>query len=44
VFALPTQFFVDPDGVIRAVVNGPLDETTATRFVTSILPSPSPTN
>ena len=29
VFALPTQFFIDPDGVIRAVVNGPLDRTSA---------------
>ena len=25
VFALPTQFFIDPDGVIRQIVNGPLD-------------------
>ncbi|MCI0582253.1 MAG: TlpA family protein disulfide reductase [Chloroflexi bacterium] len=38
VFALPTQFFIDPDGVIRAVVNGPLDLAGATRLVESILP------
>ena len=38
VFALPTQFFIDPNGVIRQVVNGPLDETTAGQIVESILP------
>jgi peroxiredoxin len=38
VFALPTQFFIDPDGVIRAVVNGPLDLEAASRFVEGILP------
>ena len=38
VFALPTQFFIDPDGVIRAVVNGPLDSETASTVVESILP------
>ena len=48
VYALPTQFFIDPDGVIRAVVNGPLDLAGASRLVESILPagarppSPSP--
>ena len=46
VYALPTQFFIDPNGVIRAVVNGPLDLGGATRLVESILPaavpSPSP--
>ena len=40
VFALPTQFFIDPAGVIRAVVNGPLNEASATKFVESILPIP----
>jgi thiol-disulfide isomerase/thioredoxin len=39
VFALPTQFFIDPDGVIRAVINGPLDLAGATALVESILPS-----
>jgi len=45
VFALPTQFFIDPDGVIRAVINGPLDLAGATALVESILPdgaSPGP--
>ncbi len=41
VFALPTQFFIDPDGIIRRVVNGPLDEATATQLVESILPKAS---
>jgi peroxiredoxin len=41
VFALPTQFFIDPNGVIRKVVNGPLDETSAEALVLAILP-PSP--
>lgn len=38
VFALPTQFFIDPGGVIRQVVNGPLDDATAARLIESILP------
>ena len=43
VFALPTQFFIDPQGVIRAIVNGPLSDTGAARLVEAILPpSPSP--
>lgn len=41
VFALPTQFFIDPNGVVRQVVNGPLDETRAGQLIESILP-PSP--
>jgi thiol-disulfide isomerase/thioredoxin len=41
VFALPTQFFIDPEGVIRAIVNGPLDDTSASRLVESILPPPA---
>jgi peroxiredoxin len=39
VYALPTQFFIDPTGVIRAVVNGPLDEAGASRLIESILPA-----
>jgi peroxiredoxin len=39
VFALPTQFFVDPQGVVRAVVNAPLDEAQARSLVESILPT-----
>jgi len=45
VYALPTQFFIDPDGVIRAVINGPLDGAGAASLVEAILPaasSPSP--
>jgi peroxiredoxin len=45
VFALPTQFFIDANGVIRQVVNGPLDAASASAIVESLLPvrSPSPT-
>lgn len=39
VFALPTQFFIDADGVIRAVVNGPLDRATASRTIEGLLPA-----
>jgi peroxiredoxin len=39
VFALPTQFFIDPDGVLRQVVNGPLSEERASQLVESILPA-----
>ena len=42
VFALPTQFFIDPQGVIRQVVNGPLDELSAKALVESILPPGAP--
>ena len=43
VFALPTQFFIDPTGVVRKIVNGPLDEAGAAQLVESILPAgPSP--
>jgi cytochrome c biogenesis protein CcmG/thiol:disulfide interchange protein DsbE len=49
VFALPTQFFIGTDGVVRQVVNGPLDQASAAALVESILPpgpsagvSPSP--
>lgn len=38
VFALPTQFFIDPQGVIRAVINGPVTEQGAARLIESILP------
>ncbi|HEX4898295.1 MAG TPA: TlpA disulfide reductase family protein [Candidatus Limnocylindrales bacterium] len=40
VYALPTQFFIDPGGVIRAVVNGPLDLDDAAGLVESVLPAP----
>lgn len=45
VFALPTQFFVDQDGVIVTVVNGPVDEPGAVALLESLLPpsdGPSP--
>jgi peroxiredoxin len=38
VFALPTQFFVGPDGVIRSIVQGPLDAAGAASHVEAILP------
>ena len=38
VYALPTQIFIDPQGIIRGVVGAPLDETTARQWVESILP------
>ncbi len=41
VYALPTQFFIGPDGVIRSVVQGPLDETSAAMHVEAILPTAS---
>jgi peroxiredoxin len=41
VFALPTQFFIDASGVIRQVVNGPLDEAAAAAILDALLP-PSP--
>ena len=44
VFALPTQFFIDPTGVIRQVINGPVDEAGAAALIESLLqttPAPS---
>jgi cytochrome c biogenesis protein CcmG, thiol:disulfide interchange protein DsbE len=38
VFALPTQFFIDPNGVLRQIVNGPLSETRASQLIEAILP------
>ncbi len=37
VFALPTQFFIDPTGVIRQVINGPVDEAGAAALIESML-------
>ena len=46
VYALPTQFFLDTNGIVRQVVNGPVDEAGAAALVESLLPaavpSPSP--
>ena len=39
VFALPTQFFIDPNGVVRQIVNGPLDQARAAQLVESLLPA-----
>ncbi len=39
VFALPTQFFIDADGRLRQVVNGPLDLASASAIVEALLPT-----
>jgi len=41
VYALPTQFFIDTNGVIRQVANGPVDEAAAAALIESMLP-PAP--
>jgi peroxiredoxin len=41
-FALPTHFFIGPEGTIRYVVSLPLDRATALGYVESILPAASP--
>jgi peroxiredoxin len=43
VFALPTQFFIDANGVVRQVINGPLSEARATQLIESLLP-PAPSS
>ena len=41
-FALPTQFFIDRNGVIRQIVNGPVDEAGTGALIESLLgPIPS---
>ena len=42
VYALPTQFFIDTNGVIRTVVNGPVDAAGAAALVESLLPASAP--
>jgi cytochrome c biogenesis protein CcmG, thiol:disulfide interchange protein DsbE len=42
VYALPTQYFVDGNGIIRSVIQGPMDMTTAAQQVEALLPAPSP--
>ncbi len=37
VYGLPTQFILDRDGVIRAIVQGPVDAATAERLVAPLL-------
>ena len=39
VYGLPTQFFIDPNGVIRSVVQGPLSRESAIAILNAILPS-----
>jgi peroxiredoxin len=41
VYGLPTQFFVDANGVIRSVVQGPLSREAAIANVEAILPRPA---
>ena len=41
VFALPTQFFIDTNGVVRSIVNGPLSEARASALIEALLPGPS---
>lgn len=41
-YALPTQVFIDPNGIVRAVVNGPLTQAQATTYVEAILPAVAP--
>ena len=41
VYALPTQFFLDTNGVVQQVVNGPVDEAGAAALIESILPAPT---
>jgi thiol-disulfide isomerase/thioredoxin len=38
VYALPTQFFIDPNGRILEVVNGPMSDATATARIQAWLP------
>ena len=35
------QFFIDPNGVLRQVVNGPLSEARASQLIEAILPTGS---
>ncbi len=42
-YGLPTQFFIGPEGAIRAVVPAPLTEAGAVVRIEAILPSASPT-
>jgi peroxiredoxin len=42
VFALPTQFFLDTNGVIQQIVSGPVDEQGARALIESMLPGTRP--
>jgi thiol-disulfide isomerase/thioredoxin len=39
VYALPTQFLIGPDGVVRKVMNGPMSESGARAMLDSLLPA-----
>jgi len=41
VFALPTQFVIDPEGRIRTIVNGPVSLEAASAIIESLLPPPT---
>jgi thiol-disulfide isomerase/thioredoxin len=41
VYALPTQFFIGPDGAVRQVVNGPMTDASASVLLDALLPDPS---
>ena len=46
VFALPTQFVIDANGVVRAIINGPVTDASARAMINPLLPagfSPEPT-
>jgi peroxiredoxin len=42
VYALPTQFFLDRDGVIRFIAQGPLSEDGASQRIAAVLPEATP--
>ena len=42
VFALPTQFLIDRDGVVRQVINGPLTQGAADALIGPLLPPVTP--
>jgi cytochrome c biogenesis protein CcmG/thiol:disulfide interchange protein DsbE len=41
-YGLPTQVFIDPNGVIQAIVGAPLDEAGAIAHIEAILPAVAP--
>ena len=40
-YAIPTQLFIDPNGVIRSIVGGPLDDAGAAAQIEAVLPRAS---
>jgi peroxiredoxin len=42
VYALPTQFFIDTNGVIHTVINGPVELDGASALIESLLPAVAP--